>query len=134
MSWELKPESKLRELRKARGYTQAELARRAGVNQGTISLLEMQRYAPSEEIIGKVANALDVTPEEILEESAAKRIQQKKTIANYITISQIEEALCVSRNKAYDIARQIGCIKIGGLLRVRKDAYEQFIERSAYVG
>ena len=51
---------KVRELRKARGWLQRDLADRAGVNMQTVSNLERGRHAPELPTLRKIAGALRV--------------------------------------------------------------------------
>jgi transcriptional regulator with XRE-family HTH domain len=53
----------LRTLRLARGLTQPSLAEKAGIEQSYLSKLENGRSKPSEEVLGRIAQALDVKPE-----------------------------------------------------------------------
>jgi transcriptional regulator with XRE-family HTH domain len=56
----------LREIRKRRNLTQEELAAVSGVDQATISNLEVQRVKnPGWIIVAKLAKALAVSPEEL---------------------------------------------------------------------
>src|SRR5688572_20725958 len=59
---------KLRELRKAQGYSQRELAERLDVNFTYLSKLENNRMdgPPSEELIRKMAQELGANPDELL--------------------------------------------------------------------
>jgi len=57
---------RLREIRKARGITQEELAAKSGVDQATISNLEVERVKnPSWQIVARLARALDVSPDDL---------------------------------------------------------------------
>ena len=65
---------RLRELRKAAGLTQEQLATAAGVRQGTVSALETRKskgidFATAEAL----AKALGVDPHELFETTPAKR-------------------------------------------------------------
>ena len=54
---------RLRELRDARGWTQGELAERAGVTRATVSRIEGGKVASLDlQVFEKLANALDVHP------------------------------------------------------------------------
>ncbi len=54
---------RLRELRDARGWTQLELADRAGVTRATVSRIEGGKVASLDlEVFDKLAKALDVHP------------------------------------------------------------------------
>lgn len=55
--------SKVKELRDAKSLSQAELARRAGVSQRTISYLETGERAPSARVLFRLAKVLDVPPD-----------------------------------------------------------------------
>ncbi len=52
-------------LRLAKGFTQSELARAAGLKQSYLSRIENCRCTISDTNIGKIANVLDSTPDEI---------------------------------------------------------------------
>ena len=55
---------KLREARKTKHMTQEELAAASGVDQATISNLEVERVKnPSWQIVARLARALDMEPE-----------------------------------------------------------------------
>jgi DNA-binding XRE family transcriptional regulator len=56
----LESDSILKALRNWRGMTQAELAKKAGVNQGFISEIESRAKIGTAETLGKLAVALDV--------------------------------------------------------------------------
>jgi len=51
---------RLTEVRMSRGWSQSELARRAHVNAGTVSLVESGRLKPYPAQIAKIARALEV--------------------------------------------------------------------------
>jgi transcriptional regulator with XRE-family HTH domain len=51
---------KVRELRKARGWLQQDLADRAGVSMQTVSNLETRRHVPETVTLAKIARALGV--------------------------------------------------------------------------
>ena len=61
----LRPLARLREVREARGLTQAELARKTGFRTGTVALFEAGTYYPSPRDAANLANALGVAPEEL---------------------------------------------------------------------
>jgi transcriptional regulator with XRE-family HTH domain len=56
----------LRALRLARGWSQEELAHRAGLDRTYISSLERQKYAPTLDALDKLAGALEATPSELI--------------------------------------------------------------------
>jgi len=58
--------SNLKDVRTARGLTQEQLADLSGIEQAVISALETGRNrSPGWRIVGRLARALDVRPEEI---------------------------------------------------------------------
>jgi len=59
---------KVRETRKRKLFTQQELAGRAGVGVNTIIRIERNQVDPQGRTIRKLAEALDVTPSELLED------------------------------------------------------------------
>lgn len=57
--------TKIREFRAKHGFTQEELARRAGVRRETIVFLEQGKYIPSLKLAWDVAKILEATVEEL---------------------------------------------------------------------
>jgi putative transcriptional regulator len=57
--------NRLREMRDARGYTQAELAARVGVSRKTVNTVENRVFTPSALLAIKLAEALGVTVEQL---------------------------------------------------------------------
>jgi len=56
----------LRDIRKQKGLTQEELSELSGVDQATISNLEIERVKnPGWQIVARLAKALDVPPEQL---------------------------------------------------------------------
>jgi len=55
-------------LREAKGWSKAELARRAGLNAVTVGQIELRRMAPYEGQLAKLAAALGVEPSVLMEE------------------------------------------------------------------
>lgn len=69
---------RLRELRKARGLTQAQLADTAGLRQGTISELETgTSQSIAFDTLDRLALALGVEPGELLERQAVPRRRRR---------------------------------------------------------
>jgi len=60
---------RIRELRKERELSQIELAAKVGIDRSYIGFLERGERNPSLEMIAKIAEALDVTPDELLKKS-----------------------------------------------------------------
>lgn len=57
--------NKLRELRKAKGYTQQALAEKAGIDEKHLSRVENGKYFPTYTTLNKLLTALSVTVEEV---------------------------------------------------------------------
>lgn len=64
---------RLRRLRKARGFTQAELARALGISQPTVAYYENEDGRPGGDLVLKLSETLGVSPEEILAGQAPRR-------------------------------------------------------------
>jgi transcriptional regulator with XRE-family HTH domain len=56
----------LRKLRTDRGWTQAELALRAGMDRSFVSLIELGRNSPSVRMLVRLCQALDTRPGDVL--------------------------------------------------------------------
>lgn len=63
---------KIKRLRKARKWSQAELARTLDVHVTHVSRLETGRYAPSLELLKKLASVLEVSTDYLLYENATE--------------------------------------------------------------
>lgn len=61
--------SRVRELRKAKGWSLDELCRRSGVSRSNLWAIETQDRSPTIEIGRKIANALGVTLNDLFPES-----------------------------------------------------------------
>ena len=57
--------NKLRELRKAKGYTQQALAEKAGIDEKHLSRVENGKYFPTYTTLNKLLNALGATLDEV---------------------------------------------------------------------
>jgi DNA-binding XRE family transcriptional regulator len=58
--------ARLKAFRLAAGLTQAELARRTGIHRPNIARVEAGRHTPSLETLSRIANAIGVSPTEVL--------------------------------------------------------------------
>nr|WP_321509885.1 helix-turn-helix transcriptional regulator [uncultured Hyphomonas sp.] len=56
----------LKKIRRARGWSQEELAHRADIDRTYVSLLERQIYSATLDVVSKLAAALEVEPSELL--------------------------------------------------------------------
>jgi len=77
-------------LRKERGYTQADLAEKIGINRVLISDYERNRIRPHFEMIIHLALALDVTADEILGLKPSKSNGTKPTLKILRRMKRIE--------------------------------------------
>lgn len=59
---------KIREIRKKKKLTQKDLANKAGINKNSIARYERGEVSPTETIIKKLAQALEVYPSELLDD------------------------------------------------------------------
>ena len=67
---------RVRDLRKARGYTLEELADSSGVSRSTISLIERKETSPTAAVLGRLADALGVTLAALFSDELQKSEQQ----------------------------------------------------------
>lgn len=85
---------RLRELRDARGWTQVELAERAGVTRATVSRIEGGKVASLDlEVFEKLANALDVHPAILITTEETASIIQREAVSKERLLELLNEAL-----------------------------------------
>jgi len=65
-------------LRKRRGWTQMQLAERAGLHRNAVALVELALREPSLSIITRIATALGVAPGRLFKPTAAGRPKKRK--------------------------------------------------------
>lgn len=70
--------ARLAQLRKAAGLSQYELADQIGVPQPNIAFWEQSEKPPRSEVLPKMAKALGVTVEELLNTDSVKKVTQRK--------------------------------------------------------
>jgi transcriptional regulator with XRE-family HTH domain len=68
--------NRVRDLRKARGYTLDGLAESSGVSRSMISLIERQETSPTAVVLKKLADALDVTLATLFSDEAGSTAEQ----------------------------------------------------------
>jgi transcriptional regulator with XRE-family HTH domain len=87
---------KIRMLRKKKGLSQGELAAAIDMNPSHISRLETGKYQPSVDALQRLATALDVTPDFLLNgddtTSPEVQIQNKSLIERIRLIETLDEA------------------------------------------
>ena len=64
---------KIKALREKKGYSQAELARRAGIAQSTLSYIESGKKSPTAHTLNAVCNGLNVSMLELLTSSQIQK-------------------------------------------------------------
>lgn len=67
--------NRLREFRKARGWTQEDLAVELDVSRQTINALEAGRYAPSLPLAFQIARLFDAAIEELFDDGREPRLR-----------------------------------------------------------
>ena len=82
---------RLARLRKAKGYTQVELAEKMGIIQVLISDYERDKLRPYHEVIINFAKALDLSTDELLGLKNLKNNTKKPSLKLQRRINKIEE-------------------------------------------
>jgi transcriptional regulator with XRE-family HTH domain len=72
------PRERLARLRKERGWTQVELAERVGITQRLVSDYERGRLRLNADIVVRLANALEVATDELLQPNGQKHSLRRK--------------------------------------------------------
>lgn len=80
--------SQIKNLREARGLSQTKLAQRAGLNPTTVNQIETGRREPHTYTLGKIANALDVQPIQLLIPLPDEVWEQINRMADKLALSQ----------------------------------------------
>ena len=81
---------RLATIRKTKGYTQTELAKKIGLTQGLISDYELDKLRPYHEMIIRFALALDVPSDELLGIKDYKSIENESKPASKLTRRMIK--------------------------------------------
>ena len=82
---------RLARLRKEKGYTQVELAKKIGLTQGLVSDYELDKLRPYHEMIVRFALALDVTADELLGIDLPQKNSAKPNLKIARRMKKIEE-------------------------------------------
>lgn len=82
---------RLARLRKERGWTQQELAERAGIIQALISDYERDKLRLNADIIVRFANALEITTDELLRPHTSKPLRRKPSLRVQRRMEKIEK-------------------------------------------
>jgi len=75
--------ARLRELRRARGWTLAEVAARSGISQSTLSKVENQQMSLTYDNIIRLADGLDVDPSELFAEAGQSVANSRRSVARH---------------------------------------------------
>jgi transcriptional regulator with XRE-family HTH domain len=85
--------TRLREIRKLKGLTQAELAMKSGYSEGMVSRVESGELAPSEEFSAALCKALGVTPKELFLDDDGGKPGVRKVVLPEATAKRAEEIM-----------------------------------------
>lgn len=97
---------RLRRLRKARGFTQAELARALGISQPTVAYYENEDGRPGGDLVLKLSETLGASPEEILAGQAPRRRSVAETPENlrlWRKLKQVERLSPMERRQVIQL-------------------------------
>ena len=75
--------ARLRELRRARGWTLAEVAGRSGISQSTLSKVENQQMSLTYDNIIRLAEGLDVDPSELFAEAGQSVANSRRSVTRH---------------------------------------------------
>lgn len=116
--------TKIKELRKARGMTQEELAKKTSLSIASIQGYEQKKYKPKLNTIAKIANALDVLPRDLIDKAdlaelpEIKEMQDSKLRIRTSSIDYIKK--CLDSESALNTA------ELTELFHENKDTLEIF--------
>lgn len=103
---------RLRMVREARGLSQRELAARAGLTNGTISLIEQNKTSPSVASLKSVLDALPMTLSEFFSEA-----EQQAVPRHFYAASEFTELAPADRGMAMGNAAGISLRQVGDAVR-----------------
>lgn len=83
--------TRLVELRKAAGFTQQDLADTVGVSRRMIAYYEVQSEHPPTTLLPAIAQALEVTTDELLGSTPVKKLARPKDTRLHRRLQQIEK-------------------------------------------
>lgn len=117
--------TRIRALRLARGMTQAELARRAGVSPSYLNLIEHNRRRAADPLLAAIAAALDLTPEALNDAAGDTLLEALRTAAALTTTDPPAEM-----DRAEEFAGRFpGWAAHLAALQARAEAQDRIIER-----
>lgn len=90
---------RIRQIRKERGLTQEDFARRIGIDYKHLGSIERGNENVTIQTIEKICRAIDITPSEIFVFSSMKRPHRKKATANFDAFAETLRALLSSLDR-----------------------------------
>ena len=115
-----RPGDRLRRLRKAKGFTQVELAEAIGTSQPMVALYERHDAIPGPHILLKLCEVLDATPEQILglEQSRSPKVPDSpENLRLWRKLKQVEK---LSPQERRDVVRFIEALVERSVLKREK--------------
>lgn len=118
----------LKSARKAAGLTQGELAKKASISINTVINYENNKRTPTLEIAGKLAKALCIDVQDIIEEASApvsvEGVFEGENISVYLPAPPVEEtplqALTVAFDKLNDDGQHVAVQRVEELTEIPK--------------
>jgi transcriptional regulator with XRE-family HTH domain len=92
--------NRLRELRNARGFSQAGLGQRVGISQSSIGRLERGEYRIKDYLLEKLAQALDVKPWQVIGVTDSRASEQLQVLFNRVNDDGKREILAFAQGIA----------------------------------
>lgn len=117
--------TRIRALRLARGMTQAELARRAGVSPSYLNLIEHNRRRAAVTLLGAVSAALDITPEALSDAAGDALVESLRTAA---ALTSADPPAEIDRVEEF-AGRFPGWAAHMAALQARAEAQDRIVER-----
>jgi transcriptional regulator with XRE-family HTH domain len=100
----------VQEYRLKKNMTQAELAQKAHLSQSTITQIERGKKAPSMETIGKIAQALEVSPAVFFSDEDKTQVVDFKKWQKYKTAAEMPPEDYKTLAELVRLARKLGMV------------------------
>lgn len=111
---------RLRRLRKAKGFTQTELAQAIGSSQRMITYYERHDGVPAAPVVLKLAEVLGATPEEILGIEKSRRRAEPQTPENLRLWRKLKQVEKLPPQERRDVVRLIEALVERHILKKQK--------------
>lgn len=82
---------RIKQLRKERGWTQRELEQRAGLENRNLTRYESDKVRPRLESLTKIAEALEVSVDELTREEPSHQFQDKELLNQFLAVEKMDE-------------------------------------------